>query len=131
VPVAVNTLLTADTTLLQHSRAGAIVSAARRCRWRWRRVPWSRVMSRQASCLPVPWPSQRCSKPYAAGATRGHRPRQAASIVLVGSTSRPKGAVHACRLLDGRAVWHAVLDLTEATRSSAAKLFFAYGLGSA
>ncbi len=145
VPVAVNTLLTADdyAYMLAHSRAQAVlVSAAllpvleqamAAAPHEVRHV----IVSRARAALPAGH--------HDLGAlVAAHAPREDAAAVgpdapgfwlySSGSTGRPKGTVHS----HGNAWWttelygRGVLGLTEADVCfSAAKLFFAYGLGNA
>ena len=145
VPVAVNTLLTPDdyAYMLEHCRAQAVlVSAAllpaieaalARARHEVRQV----VVSRPTQALPAEYldfetfVEQRA--PLAAPApTNGDDP--AFWLYSSGSTGRPKGTVHT----HANPYWTAelyakgVLGLTEQDICfSAAKLFFAYGLGNA
>jgi benzoate-CoA ligase len=140
VPVAVNTLLTADdyAYMLQHSRArAAVVSAAL--------VPVLReAMSLQANDIEtVVVAGAAADDGHALEALlAAHDPRVEAEhthaddmafwLYSSGSTGRPKGTVHAQASLYWTAELYgkAVLGLREADICfSAAKLFFAYGLG--
>jgi benzoate-CoA ligase len=145
VPVAVNTLLTADdyAYMLAHSRAQAVlVSAAllpvleqamAAAPHEVRHV----IVSRARAALPE-------GHHELAALLAAHPPQAQAAAVgpdapgfwlySSGSTGRPKGTVHS----HGNAWWttelygRGVLGLTEADVCfSAAKLFFAYGLGNA
>ena len=144
VPVAVNTLLTAQdyAFMLQHSRAqaalvsGALLptlqSAMALAQHEVRHV----VVSRPSAAL---GPGQRDmaqvvaqSAPVVAATTWADEP--AFWLYSSGSTGQPKGTVHS----QGNLYWTAklygqgVLDLRESdVVFSAAKLFFAYGLGNA
>ncbi|MFO0234373.1 MAG: benzoate-CoA ligase family protein [Burkholderiales bacterium] len=145
VPVAVNTLLTADdyAYMLEHSRAQALlvsgvllptlVAAMTRSDHEVKRT----VVSRPVAPL---HPAEAEFEAFLAGAEPASRPAPTAAddpafwLYSSGSTGRPKGTVHShanpywtCELYG-----KAVLGLTEADVCfSAAKLFFAYGLGNA
>jgi benzoate-CoA ligase len=145
VPVAVNTMLTTDdyAYMLAHSRAqAAIVSAAlaptlaRSLERGGHEVRHVIVGSGPADALPgaIAFESLvAANAPLAAGApTRGDDP--AFWLYSSGSTGKPKGTVHT----HANAWWTAelygkgVLGLTENDVCfSAAKLYFAYGLGNA
>jgi benzoate-CoA ligase len=145
VPVAVNTLETAESYayMLEHSRARAVMisapllsvfnAASELCRHEVRAV----FVSRPRDELP------RLAQPLAAVYERVEQLETPATTVAddpgfwlysSGSTGRPKGTVHT----HGNPYWTAelygrrVLGLTENDICfSAAKLFFAYGLGNA
>lgn len=145
VPVAVNTLLTADdyAYMLEHSRAQALlvsgallptlVAAMTRSDHEVKRT----VVSRPIAPL---HPAEVEFEAFLGGAEPAPRPAPTAAddpafwLYSSGSTGRPKGTVHShanpywtCELYG-----KAVLGLTEADVCfSAAKLFFAYGLGNA
>ena len=145
VPVCVNTLLTADdyAYMLEHSRAQALVVSAplvpalvqamSRARHEIRHV----IVSRPSGELPegaldfASW----LAKPQPAAACAPTGPDGIAFwLYSSGSTGRPKGTVHT----HGNLYWTAetygrhVLGLREDdVVFSAAKLFFAYGLGNA
>lgn len=144
VPVAVNTLLTADdyTYMLSHSRA-QLVLASPSClpalraamaqphevREIWLAHPGAPLSAgeadlaaRIAAAAPQPQPA----------VTGGDEP--AFWLYSSGSTGRPKGTVHTQANLRWTAELYGqgVLDLSERDVCfSAAKLFFAYGLGNA
>ena len=143
VPVAVNTLLTADdyAYMLEHSRAQAVLvsgallpvvtAAMTRSDHEVQRV----VVSRPVAPL---HPSETEFEAFVASASPLAKPAATAAddpafwLYSSGSTGRPKGTVHShanpywtCELYA-----KGVLGLTEADVCfSAAKLFFAYGLG--
>ncbi|MBV8620669.1 MAG: benzoate-CoA ligase family protein [Curvibacter sp.] len=145
VPVAVNTLLTADdyAYMLEHSRASAVLvsaallpllqSALTRGEHEVRRI----VVSRPSGPLPAGAQEFEAflaqGEPHAAPAATG--PDDPGFwLYSSGSTGRPKGTVH----LQGNPYWTAelygspILGLREDDICfSAAKLFFAYGLGNA
>jgi benzoate-CoA ligase len=142
VPVAVNTLLAPDdhAYMLQHSRAqAAVISSAL---WPTLQAALARggheVKTVVASGDPVPGAMSfeaflEAHAPLAAPAATGCDD-PAFWLYSSGSTGRPKGAVHA----HASPYWTAelygtrVLGLTEGDVCfSAAKLFFAYGLGNA
>ncbi|HEX6721473.1 MAG TPA: benzoate-CoA ligase family protein [Burkholderiaceae bacterium] len=145
VPVAVNTLLTADDLgyMLAHSRSqlvltspavlpalqAAMDSAAHEVREVWVAHPSGTLAAGQADL------AQRLAavEPVAAPApTVGDEP--AFWLYSSGSTGRPKGTVHTQANLYWTAELYGngVLGLTERDVCfSAAKLFFAYGLGNA
>ncbi len=145
VPVAVNTLLTADdyAYMLEHSRAQAVLvsgallpalaAAMSRCEHEVQRV----IVSRPLAPL---HPGEVEFETFVAAATPLARPAPTLAddpafwLYSSGSTGRPKGTVHS----HANPYWTAelygkgVLGLTEADVCfSAAKLFFAYGLGNA
>jgi benzoate-CoA ligase len=153
VPVAVNTLLTADdyAYMLEHSRAQAAVvsgallpalaAALTKSEHEVSRVIVSRPVAplkAAASAAPGVQPTEVEFEAFLdahpalakAAATRADEP--AFWLYSSGSTGRPKGTVHS----HANAYWTAelygkgVLGLTDADVCfSAAKLFFAYGLG--
>ena len=144
VPVAVNTLLTVDdyAYMLAHSRAqAAIVSAAlaptlAQALARGTNEVRHTIVAGDAAALPgaIAFDSLvSANEPLAApAATRGDDP--AFWLYSSGSTGKPKGTVHT----HANAWWTAelygkgVLGLTEDDVCfSAAKLYFAYGLGNA
>jgi benzoate-CoA ligase len=144
VPVAVNTLLTADdyAYMLAHSRAQAVIvsdalrpqieSALARGRHEVKHV----IVARPQAPLPAGW---HAFEGWLASARPATAPAATAPddigfwLYSSGSTGRPKGTVHT----HGNPYWTAVanvplLGLTEQdVLFSAAKLFFAYGLGNA
>jgi benzoate-CoA ligase len=148
VPVAVNTLLTADdyAYMLGHARAqAAVVSAAlvpvlaqamakgphevRRLLVSTRGAPMPASTPVPADDLAAWLPAQR---PAPAADTGADEP--AFWLYSSGSTGRPKGTVHSHANLYWTAVLYGgpVLGLAESDVCfSAAKLFFAYGLGNA
>jgi len=145
VPVAVNTLLTADdyAYMLEHSRAqavlvsGALLPAMKAALTKSDHEVQKVIVSRPVApldfgevdfeafigaCAPMPKPAP----------TRADDP--AFWLYSSGSTGRPKGTVHshANPYWTAELYGKAVLDLRESdTCFSAAKLFFAYGLGNA
>ncbi|MFM2120867.1 MAG: hypothetical protein RL722_2335 [Pseudomonadota bacterium] len=145
VPVAVNTLLTADdyAYMLEHSRAQAVLvsgallptltAAMVKCDHEVGKV----IVSRPQAPL---HPAEVEFETYLAAQSPQARPAATGSddpafwLYSSGSTGRPKGTVHShanpwwtCELYGKR-----VLGLTEQDVCfSAAKLFFAYGLGNA
>jgi len=145
VPVAVNTLLTADdyAYMLEHSRAqaalvsGAVLPALKAALTRSDHEVTKVVVSRPLAPLdagevefeaflepqtPMPQP------------VRTHADDPAFWLYSSGSTGRPKGTVHshANPYWTAELYGRAVLGLREADICfSAAKLFFAYGLGNA
>ena len=144
VPVAVNTLLTADdyAYMLQHSRAQAmIVSDALRPTLE---IALARgghevkhvIVSRPATPLPPGWHE---FDAWLAAAAPAGAPAPTAPddvgfwLYSSGSTGRPKGTVHTHANLYWTAVANVpLLGLREDdVLFSAAKLFFAYGLGNA
>ena len=145
VPVAVNTLLTADdyAYMLEHSRAqAALVSAAllptlQAAMGRARHEVKHLVVSRSSGALPAG--AQAVETLLDAHAALSQPADTLADepafwLYSSGSTGRPKGTVHT----HANPYWTAelyagpVLGMDEAdTVFSAAKLFFAYGLGNA
>jgi benzoate-CoA ligase len=145
VPVAVNTLLTADDLgyMLAHSRAqlvltsspvlpalqAAMAAAAHEVREVWVAHPTAALSAGQADLaqrVSAVEPLRECAP------TAGEEP--AFWLYSSGSTGRPKGTVHTHANLYWTAelYGHGVLGLTESDVCfSAAKLFFAYGLGNA
>ncbi len=146
VPVAVNTLLMADdyAYLLTHSRAQAlVVSGALLPTLQQAMVPGGHavnhiVVSRATAALPEGSALDFAAWSISAGAM-SHPAATAADemafwLYSSGSTGRPKGTVHTHANLQWTAELYgkAVLGLTENdVVFSAAKLFFAYGLGNA
>ncbi|MCC7325938.1 MAG: benzoate-CoA ligase family protein [Burkholderiales bacterium] len=145
VPVAVNTLLTVDdyAYMLEHSRAqvlfvsGALLptfeQAMARCPHEVRQV----IVSRPAAALPAvarafaDWLAEAPTAP-APVATGGDD--IAFWLYSSGSTGRPKGTVHTHANLywTAEAYGRPILGIREDDVAfSAAKLFFAYGLGNA
>jgi benzoate-CoA ligase len=145
VPVAVNTLLTADdyAYMLEHSRAqaalvsGPLLPVLRDAMTRSRHELRCVVVSRPGEGLRG---GEQDLDAFVAGAAPLAQPAATAPddpgfwLYSSGSTGRPKGAVHT----HSNPYWTAelygtpVLGLTEADVCfSAAKLFFAYGLGNA
>jgi benzoate-CoA ligase len=145
VPVAVNTLLTADdyAYMLEHSRAQAalvsgallpvLTSAMVKSDHEVKKV----IVSRPAAPL---HPAEMDMEAFVAAHTPAVKPAPTSAddpgfwLYSSGSTGRPKGTVHS----HGNPYWTAelygkrVLQLTENDICfSAAKLFFAYGLGNA
>jgi benzoate-CoA ligase len=148
VPVAINTLLTADdyAYMLQHSRAqaalvssallptlqAAMQTAAKASGHELRSV----LVSRSSADLPegcLPWNDLLQHPPLAqSAATQGDEP--AFWLYSSGSTGRPKGTVHthANAYFTAELYGKGVLQIREDDVCfSAAKLFFAYGLGNA
>ena len=146
VPVCVNTLLTVDdyAYMLEHSRAQALVVSARIASGvAGRDAPLGRTKFAMSSSPERRWtcPPGRATSPH--GSPRPTSPppvrppaRDSIAFWLYssGSTGRPKGTVHT----HGNLYWTAetygkhVLGLSEDdVVFSAAKLFFAYGLGNA
>jgi benzoate-CoA ligase len=145
VPVAVNTLLTADdyAYMLEHSRAqallvsGALLPTLVAAMTRSDHEVVRTIVSRPVAPL---HPAEVEFETFLAGAQPAPRAAPTAAddpafwLYSSGSTGRPKGTVHShanpywtCELYG-----KAVLGLTEADVCfSAAKLFFAYGLGNA
>jgi benzoate-CoA ligase len=145
VPVAVNTLLTADdyAYMLAHSRAqAAFVSAAllptlQAALDKGAHELRELVVSRPAAALPggaqdfIAWLAAQTPRPAPADTGADDL---AFWLYSSGSTGRPKGTVHSHANLYWTAALYArpVLGLTERDVCfSAAKLFFAYGLGNA
>ena len=149
VPVAVNTLLTADdyAYMLAHSRAqallvsGALLPVLAQALVRGgnavKHVVVSRAVAGSADALPVP------TLDFAAWSQASGAMAQSADtaademafwLYSSGSTGRPKGAVHTHANLHWTAELYGgpVMGITENDiMFSAAKLFFAYGLGNA
>jgi benzoate-CoA ligase len=143
-PVAVNTLLTeADYAyILEHSRAQAafvsepllphLYAAMSRCVHEVQTVVVSRAEAAHAETLPLGQLLAQSAPLAAPAATGAHEP--AFWLYSSGSTGRPKGTVHTQANLHVTAELYgkSVLGLTEDDLCfSAAKLFFAYGLGNA
>ncbi len=145
VPVAVNTLLTADdyAYMLAHSRAqaafvsGALLPALQAAMERGGHELRRLVVSRPAQPLPAgaqafdDWLQAQAPAPHAADTAADE---MAFWLYSSGSTGRPKGTVHTHANLYWTAALYGgpVLGLTERDVCfSAAKLFFAYGLGNA
>jgi benzoate-CoA ligase len=145
VPVAVNTLLTADdyAYMLEHSRAqavlvsGALLPAITAAMTRTEHEVAKVIVSRPVAPL---HPSEVEFQAFLDAATPLVRAARTSAddpgfwLYSSGSTGRPKGTVHS----HGNPYWtcelygKGVLDLrSEDTCFSAAKLFFAYGLGNA
>jgi benzoate-CoA ligase len=145
VPVAVNTLLTADDLayMLEHSRAqaafvsGAIKPALKAALAESDHEVHTVVVSRPAQPLDL---GEIAFEDFLAAvaplmkAARTHADDPAFWLYSSGSTGRPKGTVHS----HSNPYWttelygKAILGLTESDVCfSAAKLFFAYGLGNA
>jgi len=143
VPVAVNTLLTADdyAYMLEHSRAqavlvsGALLPALNAAMVRSDHEVAKVIVSRPVAPL---HPAEVEFEPFLAQATPLPRPARTGCddpafwLYSSGSTGRPKGTVHShanpywtCELY-GKGVLHLRED---DVCFSAAKLFFAYGLG--
>ena len=148
VPVAINTLLTADdyAYMLEHSRAQAILTngalvpmvqqALAHAQHEVNHI-WVAHPEESGAALPAafeamqPWLNRQQPLPHAAK-TKGDDP--GFWLYSSGSTGKPKGAVHT----HANPYWTAelyakpVLGLTENDVCfSAAKLYFAYGLGNA
>ncbi|HUC09633.1 MAG TPA: benzoate-CoA ligase family protein [Stellaceae bacterium] len=141
VPVAVNTQLASEefAFMLADSRACAVVVSA----------PVLPAMRRAVEALPDPKPQIIVSDPAETGGefaamlaaapatfeTAATHPDEACFwLYSSGSTGRPKGTIHVHTSLIETATSYAVpiLDMTETDIVfSAAKLFFAYGLGNA
>ncbi len=143
VPVCVNTLLTADdyAFMLQHSRAqAALVSAAllptltaamAKAPTEVKHVVVAQAEGAAASATPTFDALIEASAPLAGNAAT-HRDDPAFWLYSSGSTGKPKGTVHTHANLWWIAELYArpVLGLTENDVCfSAAKLYFAYGLG--
>ena len=145
VPVAVNTLLTADDLayMLEHSRAqavlvsGAVKPALKAALAKADHEVQTVVVSRPAQPLDPARSSSRISSRRAAPLMKAAHTQAddpAFWLYSSGSTGRPKGTVHS----HANPYWttelygKAILGLTESDVCfSAAKLFFAYGLGNA
>ena len=144
VPVAVNTLLTADdyAFMLANSRAqaalvsGALLPTLQAALGQAKNEVQHVVVSRPAGALPAGVHDMATlvtqGQPGVPAATLADEP--AFWLYSSGSTGKPKGTVHS----QGNLYWtaelygKAVLQLRESdTVFSAAKLFFAYGLGNA
>jgi benzoate-CoA ligase len=143
VPVAVNTLLTADdyTYMLAHSRAQAAVVSASLAPLLGKAMAQARnevkhlVVAGATDTLPsgaLAFDSLLAATEPLAEAAATHGDDPAFWLYSSGSTGKPKGTVHT----HANAWWTAelygkrVLGLTEADVCfSAAKLYFAYGLG--
>jgi benzoate-CoA ligase len=140
VPVAVNTLLSPDefAFMLADSRARAVVVSR----------PVLAAVQQAVASLPEDRPEIIISDPARAEAQLGALPGAAASaetapthpdepcfwLYSSGSTGRPKGTIHVHSSLAASAECYAVPVLGIEKRDlvySAAKLFFAYGLGNA
>lgn len=145
VPVAVNTLLTADdyAYMLEHSRAqavlvsGALLPALTAAMTKSDHEVIKVVVSRPAAPL---HPAEVEMESFVQAHQPQHKPAATSPddpgfwLYSSGSTGRPKGTVHS----HGNPYWTAelygkgVLELQESDLCfSAAKLFFAYGLGNA
>ncbi len=145
VPVAVNTLLTADdyAYMLEHSRAqavlvsGALLPALTAAMTKSDHEVIKVVVSRPAAPL---HPAEVEMESFVQAHQPLHKPAATSPddpgfwLYSSGSTGRPKGTVHS----HGNPYWTAelygkgVLELQESDLCfSAAKLFFAYGLGNA
>ncbi|HEX4235107.1 MAG TPA: benzoate-CoA ligase family protein [Caldimonas sp.] len=145
VPVCVNTLLTADdyAFMLQHSRAQvAIVSAAllptlNAARAKGTDEVKTVVVAQASGAAPADTSTFEAfiaDRAALAGPAATHRDDPAFWLYSSGSTGRPKGTVHTHANLWWTAELYAkpVLGLTENDVCfSAAKLYFAYGLGNA
>jgi benzoate-CoA ligase len=145
VPVAVNTLLTADDLayMLEHSRAqaalvsGAVKPALKAALAKADHEVHTVVVSRPAQPLEpgdVEFDDFLARAAPLTKATRTHADDPAFWLYSSGSTGRPKGTVHS----HANPYWttelygKAILGLNESDVCfSAAKLFFAYGLGNA
>ena len=141
VPVAVNTQLSADefAFMLADSRARAIIVSA----------PILPVMQKARGLLSGPKPSVIVSDPASKGSGLANLLAEAAAVRAAasthpdepcfwlyssGSTGRPKGTIHVHKSLVETAEYYAIPVLGIAETDivfSAAKLFFAYGLGNA
>ncbi len=145
VPVAVNTLLTADdyAYMLEHARAqaaivsGAVKPALKAALTKSDHEVHKVVVSRPAQPLEfgeVEFEAFLDSHAPLVRAARTHADDPAFWLYSSGSTGRPKGAVHshANPYWTAELYGKAILDLREQDVCfSAAKLFFAYGLGNA
>jgi benzoate-CoA ligase len=146
VPVAVNTLLPADDCayLLEHSRAQAVVvsgallptlAAALRCAsHEVQRILVSRPVADSSGLEVTDLETLIHAHPPASGPARTGADDPAFWLYSSGSTGRPKGTVHTHANLFWTTQLYGrnVLQLTEQDICfSAAKLFFAYGLGNA
>ena len=145
VPVAVNTLLTADdyAYMLEHSRAqavlvsGALLPALNAALTKSDHEVHKVIVSRPVAPL---HPAEIDFEAFLAGAAPAPKPAATGPddpgfwLYSSGSTGRPKGTVHshANPYWTAELYGKAVLELTERDICfSAAKLFFAYGLGNA
>ena len=145
VPVAVNTLLTADdyAYMLEHSRAqavlvsGALLPALNAALTKADHEVHKVIVSRPVAPL---HPAEIDFEAFLAGAAPAPKPAATGPddpgfwLYSSGSTGRPKGTVHshANPYWTAELYGKAVLGLTERDICfSAAKLFFAYGLGNA
>jgi len=145
VPVAVNTLLTADdyAYMLEHSRAqavlvsGALLPALNAALTKSDHEVHKVIVSRPVAPL---HPAEIDFEAFLAGAAPAPKPAATGPddpgfwLYSSGSTGRPKGTVHshANPYWTAELYGKAVLGLTERDICfSAAKLFFAYGLGNA
>jgi len=145
VPVAVNTLLTADdyAYMLEHSRAqavlvsGALLPALNAALTKSDHEVHKVIVSRPVAPL---HPAEIDFEAFLAGAAPAPKPAATGAddpgfwLYSSGSTGRPKGTVHshANPYWTAELYGKAVLGLTERDICfSAAKLFFAYGLGNA
>ncbi len=145
VPVAVNTLLTADdyAYMLGHSRAqaalvsGALLPVLQAAVAQSGQPLSALVVSRPTGELPagaVDFDAWLAAQPPAEAPADTHADDPGFWLYSSGSTGRPKGTVHTHANLWWTAELYgkAVLGLTERDVCfSAAKLFFAYGLGNA
>jgi benzoate-CoA ligase len=143
VPVAVNTLLTADDYIymLQHSRAQAvIVSAAllpvlEAAMQQGHHEVKHVIVSRASQALPNGFLDLNmllAAQPAASAAAKTGPDDPGFWLYSSGSTGRPKGTLHsqANPYWTAQLYGHQVLGITERDVCfSAAKLFFAYGLG--
>ncbi|MBE0546909.1 MAG: benzoate-CoA ligase family protein [Rubrivivax sp.] len=145
VPVAVNTLLTADdyAYMLEHSRAqavlvsGAVLPALKLALTKSDHEVHKVIVSRPVAPLDVgeiAFDAFVQAQPPMAQAATTHADDAAFWLYSSGSTGRPKGTVHT----HANAYWTAelygkgILGLRQSDVCfSAAKLFFAYGLGNA
>ena len=145
VPVAVNTLLTADdyAYMLAHSRAqalfvsGALVATLEQALARGGHDVAHIVVSRATAPLPqgaLDFTAWRRSQPALTQPADTAADDMAFWLYSSGSTGRPKGTVHTHANLHWTAQLYGtpVMGLVESdVVFSAAKLFFAYGLGNA
>lgn len=143
VPVAVNTLLTADdyAYMLEHSRSqavlvsGALLPALNAAMTRSDHEVQKVIVSRPVAPLhpsEVEFEAFLQSQEPSAKPARTHPDDPGFWLYSSGSTGRPKGTVHshANPFWTGELYGKAVLQLKESDVCfSAAKLFFAYGLG--
>jgi benzoate-CoA ligase len=145
VPVAVNTLLTADdyAYMLEHSRAqavlvsGAVLPALKGALTKSDHEVHKVVVSRPVAPLDfgaIELEAFLAAHSPLARAAATHADDPAFWLYSSGSTGRPKGAVHshANPYWTGELYAKGILELRESDVCfSAAKLFFAYGLGNA